>query len=306
MPPSRPFRILSLDGGGSKGVYSLGVLREVEKVIAKPLYQHFDLIYGTSTGAIIAALIALGEPIGQIYDRYLSMVPSIMRPRTPAGRSRALRSHAVECFGDKGFDAFLTNIGIVATNFEYRRPIIFKNSPQQAYGRIETFVSGFGCTISEALVASCAAYPLFQKVSVVTQNQGHPIVIDGGFVANNPTLFAIADALQAFHIPKEELRVLSIGVGVYPEKPLTYQRIASLLLPIQIVEVTFASNTNTLEIIRSIMFRDIDVVRVNEAFADNIYRTNLLEHDKTKLQKLMVLGRESYAKQEDAIRAHLL
>ena len=48
-------RILSLDGGGAKGFYTLGVLREIEGMIKCPLHERFDLIFGTSTGAIIAA-----------------------------------------------------------------------------------------------------------------------------------------------------------------------------------------------------------------------------------------------------------
>ena len=51
----RSFRILSLDGGGAKGFYTLGVLKEVEALVGVPLCEKFDLVYGTSTGAIIAA-----------------------------------------------------------------------------------------------------------------------------------------------------------------------------------------------------------------------------------------------------------
>ncbi len=52
-------RILSLDGGGATGFYTLGVLKEIEAMIDRPLYSRFDLVFGTSTGALIAALIAL-------------------------------------------------------------------------------------------------------------------------------------------------------------------------------------------------------------------------------------------------------
>ena len=55
--------ILVLDGGGSKGVYTIGVLKELELKLSKPLCESFDLIYGTSTGSIIAALIGLGYKI---------------------------------------------------------------------------------------------------------------------------------------------------------------------------------------------------------------------------------------------------
>jgi patatin-like phospholipase/acyl hydrolase len=66
--PSSPFRILSLDGGGAKGFYSLGVLREIEGSIGCRLHERFDLVFGTSTGAIIASLIALGYSVDEIHD----------------------------------------------------------------------------------------------------------------------------------------------------------------------------------------------------------------------------------------------
>ena len=61
-------RILSLDGGGAKGFYTLGVLKEIEGMLRCPLYKRFDLVFGTSTGAIIASLIALGRETDEIHD----------------------------------------------------------------------------------------------------------------------------------------------------------------------------------------------------------------------------------------------
>jgi predicted acylesterase/phospholipase RssA len=74
-----------------------------------------------------------------------------------------------------------------------------------------------GCTIAEAVVASCAAYPFFERVKVKTDNQGEQLLMDGGYVANNPTLFALADACQDFKKNVSELAVLSVGVGNYNE-----------------------------------------------------------------------------------------
>ena len=56
-------RVLTLDGGGAKGFYTLGVLKEIEAMVGCPLHQKFDLVFGTSTGAIIASLIALGHDV---------------------------------------------------------------------------------------------------------------------------------------------------------------------------------------------------------------------------------------------------
>src|SRR5437762_4539285 len=88
--PATPFRILSLDGGGAKGFYTLGVLKEIEAMLGCPLYKRFDLVFGTSTGAIIAALIALGHEVDEIHDLYKQHVPSVMKFMTAGGKSRSL------------------------------------------------------------------------------------------------------------------------------------------------------------------------------------------------------------------------
>jgi len=61
-------RILSLDGGGAKGFYTIGVLKEIEAMAGRrPLSECFDIIFGTSTGGIIAALLALGYRVEDIH-----------------------------------------------------------------------------------------------------------------------------------------------------------------------------------------------------------------------------------------------
>jgi patatin-like phospholipase/acyl hydrolase len=77
----KPCRILSLDGGGAKGFYTLGVLREIEGMVKCPLHKKFDLIFGTSTGAIIAALLALGKSVKEISDLYEAHVPTVMQKK---------------------------------------------------------------------------------------------------------------------------------------------------------------------------------------------------------------------------------
>ena len=71
-------RVLTLDGGGAKGFYTLGVLKEIEAMVGCPLYQKFDLVFGTSTGAIIASLLALGHGVDSILDLYRAHVPTVM------------------------------------------------------------------------------------------------------------------------------------------------------------------------------------------------------------------------------------
>src|ERR1700733_12704451 len=69
-------RVLSLDGGGAKGFYTLGILKEIEALVGRPLCESFDLIFGTSTGGIIAALLALGYGVDEIHKLYKEHVPA--------------------------------------------------------------------------------------------------------------------------------------------------------------------------------------------------------------------------------------
>ena len=87
----QPCRVLSLDGGGAKGFYTLGVLKEMEALLGRPLYQCFDLIFGTSTGGIIAALLALGYQVDDIHGLYKEQVPAVMRKRNAYGKIQPWR-----------------------------------------------------------------------------------------------------------------------------------------------------------------------------------------------------------------------
>jgi patatin-like phospholipase/acyl hydrolase len=220
MKSEKSTHILCLDGGGSKGVYTLGVLSELEKAVGAPLSEFFQLIYGTSTGSIIAAMLALGWDIKTIKEKYFTLIPQIMTMRTSKGKSKKLAELGAELFGTQRFDAFKTGIGIVAMNYETQMPLVFKNDVSRAYGVKSSFVPGFGVTILDAIEASCAACPIFNKKELNTENKEKLIAIDGGFIANNPTLFALIDAKKALNLSDKQIKLLSIGVGNYPEKPL--------------------------------------------------------------------------------------
>jgi uncharacterized protein len=213
-------RVLSLDGGGAKGFYTLGVLREIEGLVG-PLHQRFDLVFGTSTGAIIAALVALGTPVDDIHTLYKEHVVKVMKRWAPWQKTAALVELGKEVFEEKDFSAFLTDIGIVCTDWETERPRIFKTNRNQAYRRKETFVPGFGSKIRDAVQASCSAYPFFSRKVVVTSGGEKLLLADGGYCANNPTLYAIADATGSLGYARPEVRVVSIGVGEYP-RPRRY------------------------------------------------------------------------------------
>lgn len=294
--------ILVLDGGGSKGVYTLGVLKELELKLGNPLYMHFGLIYGTSTGSIIAALIALGYSINEIEKLYLSLIPKIMKCRTKSGKSRAMAIEAEKVFGTKKFDVFKTDIGIVALNFETQMPLIFKTNIKQAHGMNQSFKPGFDCTIETAVRCSSAAYPFFDTMKIVTENHGEIEVVDGGFIANNSTLYSMVDAYKSLGYEEKNIHLLNIGVGHYIENNSGI--ISKILKKIKIFnffERVLNANTNSNTLVAKLLFPNLDMLRISESFPEPKHGTNMFEYDLKKLNKMIQLGRSSYAKHEKEI-----
>ena len=299
-------RILSLDGGGAKGFYTIGVLKELEALAGGPLFEHFDLIFGTSTGAIIAALIALRYNVDTIHELYKTHVPKIMKKRSVRSKTAALASLAKEVFGERTFKDVSTGLGIVATRWDIERPMIFKSSSAQAHGRASTFVPGFGCTIAEAVRASCSAYPFFQRTTLTTSKGEHVALIDGGYCANNPTLYAVADAAVALGNPHSNIGVVSIGVGRYPEpRRWGWSWLISNFFLTRLLQKTLTINTASMEQLHTILFRDIWTIRVNDEFSQPEMATDLLESNLKKLDMLYQRGGESFAAHEAELRKML-
>lgn len=302
METKKVFKVLALDGGGSKGIYTLGVLKELELKLGGKLHEHFDLIYGTSTGSIIASLISLGNDIPTIEKLYMELIPEIMCGNSKQKRSFDLKVQADKIFQNNTFEAFKNSVGIVAMNYDKQTPLVFKTNINQAHGMKQSFLPGFGCTISEAVQASCAAYPIFDIKQIHTQNQGVINAIDGGFVANNPTLFALIDSHKAVGHSEENIRILSVGTGKFVEKPLSWKfRVLKKFKMTQFIERVFAANTISNEVLTKLLYPDLKIIRISDTYAEPEYGTNMVEVDKEKLNKMNQLGRDSYAKHEREI-----
>lgn len=306
---TKPYRILSLDGGGAKGFYTLGVLEEIEGMIGCRLHERFDLIFGTSTGSIIGSMIALGMSIGEIHDLYKKFVPDVMRLKKPSQKSAKLAELAAEIFKDTMFDDVKTAVGVVTTKWVIERPMIFKGSIEQAHGRKGTFKPGFGVKIGDAVQASCSAFPFFEPTTVTTATGDEVKLVDGGYCANNPTLYAIADASRALNLAHKDLRVISIGVGVYPspkKSMFSMMYWAKYLQSVQLLQKTLEINTQSMDQLRAILFKDVPTVRISDTFEQPEMATDLFEHDLKKLNILRQRGRESFAKVEPTLKEFLL
>ncbi|TJV17985.1 CBASS cGAMP-activated phospholipase [Mesorhizobium sp.] len=215
-PKDRLFRVLSIDGGGIKGIFPASYLAEIERrfLDGQSVRNYFDMIAGTSTGGIIALALANGmtarDATGIYVERGEAIFPdkgSGLRAkfrwfRAPKHDQNALKDELLKVFGECLIDD--AKIRLIIPSFEgrYSEPYIYKTPHHPDYKR-DRHVK----TAHVALHTS-AAPSIYPGV----ENDGH-IMIDGGIWANNPIMNALVDVLACFDVPPENVRILSIGTG---------------------------------------------------------------------------------------------
>jgi patatin-like phospholipase/acyl hydrolase len=104
------FKVLSIDGGGIRGIIPAMVLAEIEERTGKPIAEMFDLIAGTSTGGILALGLAMPED---------------------GGRPRYTASELIELYEDEGASIFSGRVGTIRNLFEERYPSAGVEGPQR-------------------------------------------------------------------------------------------------------------------------------------------------------------------------------
>ena len=253
----KKFKILSLDGGGIRGVLSARLLKEVETILKEKnkgeLHEYFDLIAGTSTGSILAAGIACHKTAEELIQLYQDEGNNIFLPRVRWERNlrllgRLFGSNAL--YPHKSGEQGLANVlkrQLIHKELGKSPSIADIEEPQLlilAYNVLSRYTEWFAnddptewyyknnielwkiCTAS----ASAPTYfPPYNLPSSLDRKQDIPH-IDGGVSANNPELPAIAHALcmkRKENTPPlkiEDIAVLSIGTG-QTTRPYTYTEI---------------------------------------------------------------------------------
>jgi uncharacterized protein len=127
----------------------------------------------------------------------------------------------------------------------------------------------------------CSAYPFFERTIIRTSKGEDVELIDSGYCANNPTLYAIADAVNALKRDRADLRIVSLGVGNYPEpKPEILMRLAKkYLVSVQLLQKTLEINTQSMDQLRQVLFHDVPTIRISDSFVTPEMATNLLENE---------------------------
>jgi patatin-like phospholipase/acyl hydrolase len=203
-----PFRILAIDGGGVRGIFPAHILAALSKQIGK-LSGKFDLIAGTSTGAIIAAAVAIDFDLHQLCSLYESKAPEIFTRRLAARgvlrsqfSSTALKKLLSEAFGDRTFGTVKGRLLVAATDVSNGNVFVMKSS------YLPSFVRDGDIRLRDGVLASCAAPTYFDPVRIKEY-----LLADGGLWGNNPSLIAYTEAVGKLGIPPADVRILSLGTG---------------------------------------------------------------------------------------------
>lgn len=204
------FKILSLDGGGFRGIYTAHLLKRIEDEFKIEWHKEFDLISGTSTGAIIAAGLACKKSADQILEFYKSYSPKIFAkgilPRcglfSSKYKNENLESALTQIFDDRKLGEIETPLILPATDVGNGCVHVFKSSYDK------DFVRDKNVLVRKAVLASCAAPTFFSPI--VCDNY---FLADGGLWANNPALAAVIDAKRRLGQNLNDLKVFSVGTG---------------------------------------------------------------------------------------------
>jgi predicted acylesterase/phospholipase RssA len=238
-----PKRILALDGGGLRGILSLGLLQQVENILRERhragdefrLSHYFDLIAGTSTGAIIAATLALGWKVEEIRQRYMMLGERVFtRSLLRQGVLRAKYDEATliaelkKVYGAKttlGGPELQTGLLVMTKRIDTGSPWPITNNPQGQFFAARDGVIGNGeYPLWQVVRASTAAPAYFDPQSITIARAAGAKSVSGDFVDggvspfNNPALMAVMFATMSGYrvnwpTGADKLLVVSIGTG---------------------------------------------------------------------------------------------
>ena len=239
------FRILSIDGGGIRGLIPAMLLARIEQDTRTPIWKLFDLIAGTSTGGILAAAVTIpADPAApadarkaryaakDLVDMYVKNAATIFPYPPPPLRHTDLdfvlhaRYHAqgVESVlkqycGDSRLRDALTAVLITSYDIERSRAWFF--SSQEAGARPDTYDFP-----TWQVARSTSAAPLyFPPMKLPTRGpESYFPLVDGGVAANNPAMCAYVEAIRAFQQDPNRILVASLGTGEL-RQPLLYDSV---------------------------------------------------------------------------------
>lgn len=234
---NNPYYILSIDGGGIRGIIPLVWLHELECRTRLPVSQLFSMMAGTSTGGMIACGLATPALLNQtttkpkyraadLLDLYVDKARTIFTPRgnlvsrlfharyTDEGRLSVCN----DCFGDAQLNDVLTEVVVPAVDMrDINSPYIFSSQKAKMPSSTENY------SLVDVAMATSAA-PTFFEAYCIQKRQ----FVDGGVQANHPGLDAYNQAIKS-GVDQENIRMISMGTGDCVPEPYNVEKNKGLL-----------------------------------------------------------------------------
>lgn len=222
VPPEKPLKVITFDGGGIRGLFSLYLYEEIQRHMGgKKLIDAVDWVAGTSTGGIIALGLAHEIPVENLISLYKDDAEKIFQKKL----CQPVLSLFAEKYSDKGLETELKRLfgttkalgdltkGIVITAVDIEGGNEKRPGPYIINGRKKNFQS---LKLWEVARATAAAPTYFEPYYGL---EGHSLV-DGGLVANHPGMTAVAEIASLYGSEKkfgilELMKVISFGTGTY-------------------------------------------------------------------------------------------
>jgi predicted acylesterase/phospholipase RssA len=205
-------RALAIDGGGVRGILPATVLGVLEELTARRAYELFDLVAGTSAGAMLALGLTRPDPPpalelrGLFLDRGAVIFPPAVEPGEPRDPA-PLEAELAERLGTAAMSEALRPAVAVSCDADARRPVLFRG------GGLDPGPVGDAPMVRAALASS--AFPgVFPPVRHVGADGVARSCLDGGVIAADPGLVAYAQALALGG--GEEVLLVSLGTGLGP------------------------------------------------------------------------------------------
>jgi len=208
------YRVLSLDGGGLRGIFTAAVLAEAEDAYGPAFLESFDLLAGTSTGGIIALGLASGRTCREMLDFYRDAGATIFaKPRRirrlvgPKYDRRALDDLLRKEFGETTrMNDLRKAVCITAHELVSGTTRVWKDdhSPELRVG---------GNMLVWKVAAATSAAPTYFAAVQLDAADSH---IDGGVWGNNPAMVGITEAVRYARRDLSDIRMLSIGTTSEP------------------------------------------------------------------------------------------
>lgn len=306
-------RILSIDGGGIRGVFPAQILASIEDEIGEGnIHKHFDLICGTSTGGIIALALSLGIPAREILNLYRNNASTIF-----GSKRRNFFKYA--SYNNKPLEDLLKEI--------FNKYHIDDSDPRVIDAQVKLLIPTYSLVDGKTQIlktphstdllidkhipmymvgmATSAAPTYFNAYSNTFRKQDSNSIehfsnkVDGGVYANNPALLGVIEAQTRLESELSDIELFSIGTGHKKFTDTKHRKrwpLAYWIMKKRLIDLFMQSQAqithNTISVLKK--FNDDFIYHRIDTEYDNNFNLQMDDTDKNKLDKLMERAQRTY------------